>query len=308
MAEDARPEIGAQEPADEAASSHAVEEVTAELTAEQAEEYKPGAHELVVTDLGDEQQVFVVLDRHDEQQIIEEFQRRALRVMLYDIPAKGGSGKRAIDLSYAGVNEAVRLMNATGKCRIHIDRDVLHLAEVTEDLGKGPERFVVATVYAVDDVTGYGQFGTSTEPTHMRLRDGTTKWDVFARTKAINKAQRNALRTTVPERMRQTLIAQYRGDDVALRQIKAGAGAEALAGLPAPLTDERAEVQKARARELYDAIKEYAPGGVAVKLLPAYFHAQMSRAEHSHDRMDDFIAYLEQRLAEAQALLRKGGA
>lgn len=267
------------------------------LTPEQAEQYKPAAHELVISDPRDEQQVFVVLDRHDEQAIIEEFQRRALGVMLYDFPQ---GGRRLIDLSYQGVMEAIRLMNATGKCRIRVRPDSLHVEEVVEDAGNGRERFVVATVYAEDEVTGYGQFGTSTEPLYMRLRDGRTRWDVFARTKAINKAQRNALKTLIPEQMRQTLIAQYRGDDVAIRRIQAGPGAEALAELPPPLTDERAEQQKQEARRLYDEIRELAPGGVAVGLPPALFHSYLARAEHSHERLADYLAFLQQKLADAK--------
>jgi hypothetical protein len=269
----------------------------------EAEAFKPPAGELVVRDPGDEHSVFVVFDRHDEQMIIEEFQRRALKVMLYDF-SQGGS--RIVDLSYQGVNEAVRLMNQTGKCEIAIDPSAFggrgyDEQVVTEDIGNGAEDFYVVTVYAVDRRTGYGQFGTSTEPKLLRLRNGSTKWDVFARTKALNKAQRNALKVMIPEALRQTLIAQFKGDDVALRQIQAGAGAVELAQLPAPLTDERAQALKTRARRLYEEIKEHAPGGIKVNLLPAQFHAYLSRAEHSHERLEEFVGYLEQRLAEAKA-------
>lgn len=275
-----------------------VDAEVADVAPEEAEAYKPAPGELVVADLRDEQQVFVVLDRHDEQQIIEEFQRRALRVMLYDF-TKGG--RRLIDLSYAGVKEAVRLMNATGKCRIAIDRDSLVVEEVTEDAGNGPEQFYVATVFAVDEVTGHGEFGTSSEPKLMRLRAGKTKWDIFARTKAINKAQRNALGHHIPEAMRQTLIAQFKGDDAAVRRIQVGAGAEKMAELPAPLTDERARAQQARARELWTQVLDAAPGGLKVGVTPALFQTYLSRAEHSHERMDDLLAFLEAKLEEARA-------
>jgi hypothetical protein len=293
-------------PAEPEAAIYAVpEEVTGEMvTADQAEQFKPPAHQLVVTDPSDEQQVFVVLDRHDEQQIIEEFQRRALRVMLYDFSQ---GSKQLVDLSYQGVNEGVRLMNATGKCRIRIQPGTLSVEEVTEDAGNGPERFYVATVYAEDEVTGYGQYGTSTEPVLMRMKGGKTKWDVFARTKAINKAQRNALKVMIPEGMRQTLIAQYLGNDAAVRQIQAGPGAEALAELPAPLTDDRAREQNARIKALWLEILEHAPGGVAIRVTPAYFHAMWQRSHHDHDQLDAFIGYLEQRLSEAIALAEKTG-
>jgi hypothetical protein len=258
---------------------------TADVTVEEAEDYKPSGAELVVADPREPEGVFVVFDRHDEQQIIEEFQRRALKVMLYDFEQ---GGAKLIDLSYAGVNEAIRLMNSTGKCRIHIDKDSLRVETVTEDRGNGHEEFYVATVFATDDVTNFGEFGTSAEPKLMRLRNGKTKWDIFARTKAINKAQRNALKTMIPEALRQTIIAQYKGDATAIRQIQAGAGAESLAELPPPLNTPEAEERKAEARKIYDEIREKEP----TKLLPAVFHNYMVRAEHSLERLDDFLEFL----------------
>jgi hypothetical protein len=273
--------------------------VDGQVTEEEAEEFKPSGSELVVRDPGDEHEIFRVLDAHDEQQIIEEFQRRALDVMLYDFTQ---GGKQLIDLSYAGVNEAIRLMNSTGKVKIAVDRDAFggrgfDEQVVTEDAGNGPEDFYVVTVYARDEVTGYGQFGTSSEPKLQRLKNGKTRWDVFARTKALNKAQRNALKTMIPEQLRQTLIAQYKGDDVALKRIKAGAGAAAVAELPPPLTDPEAEALKARAREVYQEIRKVSP----TAMLPAVFHAYLSRAEHSMDRLRDYVAYLEDKLGEVRS-------
>lgn len=293
-----RAELEAAVAAEQNPVGAAVDPEVEEVTAEVAEEFKPAPAELVVSDVRDEQSVFVVLDRHDEQQIIEEFQRRALKVMLYDF-SQGGS--RLVDLSYQGVNEAVRLMNQTGKCEIAVDRDAFNgrgydEAVVTEDVGNGPEDFYVLTVYAVDARTGYGQFGTSTEPKLMRLRDGKTKWDIFARTKALNKAQRNALKTMIPEGLRQTLIAQYKGDERALKEIQAGAGAASIAELPPPLTDGKAEELKARARELFAELRESSK----LTVLPAQFHAYLTRAEHSHERLEEFIAYLEGKRDEAK--------
>jgi hypothetical protein len=284
MPDDPQPVPGATQP-------------SVDATPEAAEEFKPSATDLVVSDPRDPNALFVVLDRHDEAQIISEFQRRALKVMLYDFTQ---AGTQLVDLSYQGVNEAVRLMNATGKCRIRIRPESLHVEEVTEDAGSGPERFYVATVYAEDEITGYGQYGTSTCPVMMKLRNGKSKWDVFARTKAINKAQRNALKVMVPEGMRQTMIAQYKGDDTAVRRIQAGAGAEALAELPPPLTDERAKKLIATAEDLYEQVKELAPGGVAVKVTPGYFFSMQIRAQHSHEMLESFVAYMREKLEEAR--------
>lgn len=270
----------------------------------------PSGTDLVVRDPRDRQEIIAVLDRHDEKLIVEELQRRSLQVMLYSFPLDGSN---VTDLSYLGVNEAVRVMNNEAGQRITIDRDSLQVESVEEDLGNGPEPCFVATVYAVNERTGYGQWATATQPKRMRLKDASAVKraeskgrfvdddkrvaDQFARQKAVNKAQRNALRVHIPEHVRQTLIAQYEGDSKRIQRIQIGAGAEALAELPPPLTDERADQQREQARGLYDQLREVDP----IKLTPAAYHAYLARAEHDHDRLQEFIDYLQQRLDEARA-------
>src|SRR5437868_754435 len=68
----------------------------------------PSGTDLVVRNPTDRLEVITVVDRHDEAQIVEELQRRALKVMLYSFPMDGAE---VTDLSYLGINEAVRLMN-----------------------------------------------------------------------------------------------------------------------------------------------------------------------------------------------------
>lgn len=275
-------------------------------------DYAPAKAELVVSEPGE---VFAVLDRHDEEQILAEMQRRVLDVTLYDFPGEGG--KLIVDLSYNGVRECIHLMNRTGKVKIRVVPGSLEVEEIQED----GEAFYVATVWAEDLVTGAGFSGTAVQEKRIQLKPATARkwkeagkqvpddrmvWDRFARTKAVNKAERNALAKFIPERVRQTLIAQYVGQPERIKRIEAGAGAESLAELPPPLTDERAEAQKRRCRQLYDEIRELVPGGVGV-LLPAQFHAYLTRAEHSHERLAEFIEYLEQRVEDARRLAAQGG-
>lgn len=278
------------------------------------EDFKPAGADLVAASPDDEHGAFLVLDRHVEGQIIEEFQRRALKVMLYDVPKGGG---RAIDLSYAGVNEGVRLLNWMGGQRIGIVQGSLEVITEHYDVGDGLEPHFVATVMAVNETIGYQQYGTASEPQWMQLKDSTVAkyrregkrvredgkvFDVFARAKAINKAQRNALKVQIPETMRQTLIAQYKGDANALLQIQAGAGAAAIAEMPAPLTDEKAQRLNVEARRVYEEIRGYAPGGVKVNLLPAVFAANLSRAQHDHALLEELIVRLQAKLEEAKGL------
>lgn len=280
------------------------------VTPEEAEDFKPSPADLVAAGPDDTHGTLVVLDRHDELAIIEEFQRRALEVMLYDVP-KGGD--RLIDLSYAGVNEGVRLLNTMGGLRIGIVEGTLQVVTEHYDVGDGPEPFFVATIAAREATTGYLQYGTASEPQWMKLTDRTIArykrekkpvredgkiFDVFARAKAINKAQRNALKVQIPETMRQTMIATYKGDTAALKQIQAGRGAEQLAQLPPPLPedDDRANELRGRCRELYTEIRAVD----VLKVLPAQFHAYLTRAEVSYEKLEGFVAYLEQRLEEAR--------
>ena len=290
--------------------------VAGEVVDADVEIYRPDASELVVSPGGDD--LWTVLDKHDEDAILEEFQRRALKVMLYEFPQSGAPGGKVIDLSYQGVNEAVRLLNNTGKCRIRIRPDV---KEIRREVIEGVE-YVVASVYAEDERTGYGQFGTSREPIWMKVNANVAKrarekgepvrtedvegtkvsrvFDVFAETKALNKAQRNALKVMIPERMRQALIAMARHDDTALKTIQSGAGASAIAELPPPLDDEKAKELNVRIRAAYDRIRVVS----VTALLPGAFGAKVARAQHSHDLL---LALAEELEAQATHLEAKGG-
>jgi hypothetical protein len=294
-------------------TAQAVEEGPAdELRPEDVEAYLPESTALVVHDQRDEHEVFRVLDAHDEQMILQEAQRRLLKVSLYDFPQ---GGERVVDLSYQGVNELVRLMNATGRCKIAVDPSSLTVETIVEDAGNGPEPFFVATVYARDAVTGYGQFGTSMEPQRLRLKKSTadrmrkqgkavpedgTVFDVFARAKAVNKAQRNALKVFIPEEIRQTLIAQYSGQAARIERVQTAAEAK-VAELPPPLTDEKAKAQVAMAKRLYDEIGELGGGRGKLEFPPGQFFAYLVQSQHDHDTLDRFGEYLEKRKAEIAA-------
>lgn len=269
------------------------------------DDFRPPAQELVVGPGADEHELFRVLDAHDEDLILQEMQRRALKVMLYDFEQ---SGSRLVDLSYQGVNECVRLMNSTGKVRIRIRPDV---REIRREVIDG-EEYVTATVYAEEETTGYGQFGTAREPLRMKLKPGTAKryreqgkpvdsqgkvFDSFAETKALNKAQRNALRVMIPERMRQALIAQARKDESALRTIQMGAGAAEYATLPAPADSPEAKQLTADCRAIYSEIR----GLSVTSLLPGQFNAKLSRAAHDESLLAALRDELQSRLDHLKA-------
>lgn len=269
----------------------------------------PSGTDLVVIDPTNRQEVLTVIDRHDEQLIVEELQRRALKVMLYSFKM---SGQDVTDLSYLGVNEAVRVMNASRKWRITVEPSSLVVVTEQEDLGDGLEEVWQATIYAVDQLTSYGQFGTYTQPKRMKLKDKAAATraqskgqhvdearriaDKFSRQKAVNKAQRNGLRIHIPEAVRQTLIAQYEGNPEAVRRIEVGAGAAAVAQLPPPLTDERSKAQRERIQQLYEELREMNP----LAVLPATYHAYLIRSEGSHQLLESFTEYLQDHIQKEQ--------
>jgi hypothetical protein len=135
--------------------------VDATAVEEEIEDYKPSATDLVVTDVNDEGEIFRVLDRHDEAQILEELQGRALEVMLYSFTQ---AGHKVTDLSYAGVQEVVRTLNARGATRIRVVADPAPIFDEVVDEG---ETFIQCTAYAEDVLNGGGAWGTATEPKYI---------------------------------------------------------------------------------------------------------------------------------------------
>lgn len=254
------------------------------------EAFKATGRDLVVKDPSDELDLWTVLDRHDESMILDELQRRALDVMIYDF---GEGGRRTIGLSYAGVMEAIRLMNYTGKVKLAIDPQSLSVER--EDTPEG--QHYVARVYARDEITGQGQFGVAKQPAYMKKRNGDEVWDSFAETKAVSKAQRNALKAMIPSRIEQTILAQVAGDPERVKKIAQGNVEEKFAELPPPATGEAADELRESIRELYDRIKEEVEDG-RTKLTPAMFDLWFRQADHSEERLADFRDHLQQRLDE----------
>jgi hypothetical protein len=263
-----------------------------EGTAEEADadpaDYRPPATELVVPSLppGDERDhaTLVVLDRHDEDQVLAALEERMDKVLLYDF-SKGGTN--VVDLSWQGVMECVRLLNGTGHARLRIMPETLQVEVETIEAenGRGPEPYYVATVAATDEVTGYTTIGTSTEPRRMKAK-GKIVDDVFARTKAVNKAQRNALKMHIPERLRQAVIALHKGHDQRVLDIKHGAGAAAAAQLPPPVQSEQARALEAEIKATWGEIR-LLPGWKD-RMLPGVYQAKLSRARSSEPDLEAF--------------------
>lgn len=170
---------------------------TIEGTATPVQEH---GREIIVRDGGTS--IFVALDRHDEEMVVAEIKGELLQTMAYEFSV---GGKPARGLSYAGVNSAVRSMNARGVGRIVCPRDPRpQFEEVTDEEGDPAWQCVV---YAEDQLVGGGAWGLATQKKFMKRRDGNETADTFSKTKALSKAQRNAKLALIPEGLKAEIIA-----------------------------------------------------------------------------------------------------
>lgn len=253
--------------------------------------------------------VFRVMDAADEDQILSELQDRLTGIMVYSFEQ---DGQKITDLSYEGITECARTLNARGFTRMRVAKDVPPRVEEFREDGID---YVRASVYVEDERTGGGDWGIATEPKRMQLKANTAArwrknpakanlvddegrvWDKFALTKALSKAKRNAYRSLIPLQLRQVLIAQFLGDPSKVRTLRQAAGSAAVAEMPAPLVTEEAEERRQRARELFSAIRDVHP---TAYMIPGAFNALLVRHEHDLTRLDEFIAQLEGLLERAQ--------
>jgi hypothetical protein len=253
--------------------------------------------------------LYQALSAADERQIMAELEGRAVKTMVYSFRQ---DGKPATGLSWVGVQEAVRQMNTRNMGRIAVTdfEPTFETVVIDVDTGKTdedgqpitePREAVRVRVYARDEVYGTARWGTATQLRSFKLKDKRDKkgrpiWkpDQFADAKALSKAQRNAMEGMLPLELVEELKALYLGQG---RVEYIEASAIDVTDLPPPLTDDRAKKLTDEIRELYDRLKRDA--GLKV-LPPAEFHRYMAAAEHSHDRLEDFKAFLIQRVEEAQ--------
>jgi hypothetical protein len=244
----------------------------------------------------------------DERQVVQDLEGNALQSMVYGFRA---GGKMVYGLSWIGAREAVRNFNARTSSQIRVsDATPPQFEDVTikAEVGRGEDGPLMeevpairCTVYAEDAALGGGQWGTATvareQINKKKLKDGRylTNPDGFAAAKALSKAQRNALEPLIPRWLIEELIAQFKGNGQV--EYLEGTGKQVVKELPPALTDDRAKAQTDRCRELY---AEWSKHGGKKTMPPAQFNNAMTACQHSHERLDDFIAHLESKLNEAR--------
>jgi hypothetical protein len=276
-------------PAEEPINGTAEEVPLAE--GETPSDFAPASEELMVRE--DEGDLYRVMDRADEALILEEIQGNTLATMLYSFPQQGNV---VTDLSVKGVQEIIRLLNERGGAKIGI-ADTPPVIQETDESWR-------VMVRAVDGRTGVGRWGIAEQPKVMDTKKGPLK-DKFALTKALNKAERNALAKMIPEQFKQTVIAQFLGTPEAVKTLKpVDAKAPELAP---PLQDEEATQLQAQIHDRYDKFKALGQP-YTMRMTPAAFNVYLSTAESSHQRMRDLLAHIEKITAEETEKKEKANA
>lgn len=257
-----------------------------------AEESMPQSHELVVRpDVPED--VWRAMDAADEAQILDALMGKPSEKLVYKFSS---GGKQQTGLSYEGVAEVVREMNATPHARIRVSPDFVPIiSEVTEENEHGEAiTYVQALVYAEDTHNGGGNFGTARQAKFQVFTDKGKKprLDPFAVAKALSKSQRNAMKPLTPVVWREALIAKHLSNPARVKELRVGMG-DPVAELPPPLTDDRAATLKADIRGVYKEIREIDP----MALPPGRFNVQFRRTEHEHEAMEEFLEGLRSQLA-----------
>lgn len=141
----------------------------------------------------DDAEMITKIDLADERQIVEEMKGRVLEKYFYSFQI---AGREIIGLSYAGVKQLSREMARRGE-----PIDIITLEKEKD------ETHWTVTATAMHRKTKEHRYGVFRQPLVMHLKDGSTKDDDHALTKAVSKAQRNALRQFIPE---EVIVEMYR--------------------------------------------------------------------------------------------------
>lgn len=137
-------------------------------------------------------QPYHIFERKDEAQILSEMQGNVIEEFVYSF--KQG-GRDITGLSYAGVKQLALLRG-----NIHCSEPILQ--EYNNSW--------LCKVKAVDVVRNLEVWGVATQTKMMSLRDGNRIKDDFCIQKAVSKAERNALRKLMPEKIIVEMVKEWK--------------------------------------------------------------------------------------------------
>ena len=157
-------------------------------------------------------EAYELLDQRDEEQILAEIKGNIITEMFYSFKM---DGREVTGVSWVGTKEIARQYGGINMDFVRVDETPLAY---------------IAICKATDTRRGTSLLGTAMQSKLMQTRAGEVE-DRFAYTKAVSKAQRNAIRAIIPERF---LIEMY-------EQFKKGGTPEPI-GSNAPRKQVKAEV------------------------------------------------------------------
>jgi len=139
-----------------------------------------------------EQMPYVLLERKDEKQILEELKGNVIKEYVYDFEQ---NGRQITGLSYAGVIHVALRMG-----HIHTGEPII------QEMNGG----FIAKTQATDMKRNLSMWGVAFQPKTIQFRTGGKIEDQFAITKVVAKSTRNALRKLFDEKIVIEIINQYR--------------------------------------------------------------------------------------------------
>jgi hypothetical protein len=139
---------------------------------------------------------FEEFERRDEEQIKAEILGRFLTEYVYSFTS---GGQVITGLSWAGVKEAARRL---GYIKIE-DLKIIDMGD-----------YWIALCKVKDIVNKLELYGAAQQNKKMKLKDGTEKIDDFSIPKVVSKAQRNAIRSVIPEHIIKEMIVKLREEAV----------------------------------------------------------------------------------------------
>jgi hypothetical protein len=159
------------------------------------------------------QSQYELMERLDEKQIVAEAAGEMSESWVYSFPQ---DGKMIMGLSYVGVKEAVRQLNAKGLTSIKISEQA---PPVTQRVSEGHDLYVeeagdgyFVQAYGKDEKHNGGLWGAKFEPIYKQRsskKGGGKYCNIFALEHALSKAQRNAMRGLIPENLFVKILKEF---------------------------------------------------------------------------------------------------
>ena len=138
-----------------------------------------------------EPEAYELLDQRDEEQILAEIKGNIITEMFYSFKLEG---REVTGVSWVGTKEIARQYGGINMDFVRVDETPLAY---------------IAICKATDTKRGTSLLGTAMQSKMMNTRAGEVE-DRFAYTKAVSKAQRNAIRAIIPERFLIEMYEQFR--------------------------------------------------------------------------------------------------